>query len=57
MTCHICDSTTWIDDDLHWTWCDNPKCREHFYNKQKQAEFQQALAARQYDRQFEDYDD
>ncbi|BAZ38665.1 hypothetical protein NIES4101_46050 [Calothrix sp. NIES-4101] len=41
--CHLCGSETWIDEDLHWVWCHNPKCRENWNNREKQKDFQEAV--------------
>lgn len=35
MKCEKCGSDTWVDDDLHWDWCKNPKCSEHYGNNYK----------------------
>jgi hypothetical protein len=57
MACHICGSTTWIDEDLHWVWCDNPKCRESYSNEKKFQEFLIAFRERDWDRECMGYDD
>lgn len=57
MACHICGSTTWNDDDLHWLWCDNPKCRESYSNEEKLQEFFRAIEERDRDRESRGYDD
>lgn len=43
--CIKCGSSdTWQDDDLHWIWCNNSKCPEHFGGNAKTNEWRIYLA-------------
>jgi|GEM_PF-6608098 hypothetical protein len=37
--CDICESETWDDEDLHWTWCYDSKCLNSFNNPERVASF------------------
>ncbi|MGB7379483.1 MAG: hypothetical protein WA959_23345 [Rivularia sp. (in: cyanobacteria)] len=39
MACELCGSPTWVDDDLHWTWCKNGRCSESYSDNEKVQEY------------------
>jgi|GEM_PF-4325687 hypothetical protein len=45
--CSKCGYPVWLDDDLHWWWCRNPRCPESWEkpSPDKWRLYQQELAA------------
>lgn len=44
MACELCGSPTWVDDDLHWTWCKNGRCSESYSDNEKVQEYLMTIA-------------
>jgi hypothetical protein len=48
MTCEKCGASTWSDDDLHWTWCNNPKCFNSYNaNNERTRDYTKEIADRE----------
>jgi hypothetical protein len=48
MTCEKCASPTWSDDDLHWQWCENPRCTNAYgKNAERMRDYDAEIAHRE----------
>jgi hypothetical protein len=39
LLCPRCNHDMWNDDDLHWPWCSNPRCRNAWGNDQETMDY------------------
>ena len=42
--CDLCNSDGWLDDDLHWFFCNNERCFNSWTNRSKRG-FWEAIDA------------
>jgi hypothetical protein len=58
MRCERCGGETWSDDDLHWAWCENPKCLNSYgKDEERMNAYFQAIQEKEEYRKSRGYDD